>query len=204
MDHFDEQHLSAASELPSDDGQLVRAVQAGDEDAFRRLMLAYYNPVLRFAYTLMRSVPAAEDLTQDVFERIWDTRTQLDPTRSIKAYLFTTTRNRALNALKHQAAVQRVEARAAWEAAEGRPEPIATTPEDDFFDRVTAAAEAGAVTALVQAIAELPERRRTVLALRFEQQLTFRGIGEVLGISEKAAQQLVIRTLAELRQKLRP
>ena len=174
----------------------------GDAGAFRDLMLAYYNAGLRFGYTLTRSRQTAEDLVQDVFERIWEQRNGLDPDKSIKTYILTSVRNRALNYLKHESAIARLETRVAQEIETACDEYTFASPEDEFFDRIARSAEATAVAALVQAIAELPERRRTVLALRFDQDLTFRAIGEIVGISDKAAQQLVIRTITDLRKKL--
>jgi RNA polymerase sigma factor (sigma-70 family) len=187
---------------PSATGQMVDRLRAGDPESFRELVLAYYNVAERFAYSLTRSRETAADVTQDVFGRVWELRERLDPAKSIKTYLMTAIRNHALDTLKRAAAQQRLESRVAQEYA-GVPEnQVAASPEDEFLEALVATAKAEKAAILVRAIAALPERRRTVLALRFDQQLSFRAIGEILGISDKAAQQLVIRTVGELKRKL--
>ena len=167
-------------------------------------MLEYYDSAERFAYALTRSRHTAEDITQDVFARVWERRGHLDPTKSIKTYLLTAIRHHALDYLKHANATQRLEARVAQEYVTAPEEQMGASPEDELLERLAATARKEAEGALVRAIAELPEQRRTVLALRFDQQLGFRAIGDILGMSDKAAQQLVIRTIAELKRKLSP
>ena len=181
---------------------MVERLRAGDAEAFRELMLAYYDVAERFAYALTRSRQTAEDVAQDVFARVWERRGALDPGRSIKTYLLTAVRNHALDVLKHDAATRRVEARVTREYEEAPEEYGGASPEDELLNALAAAARTETAAAMVRAIAALPERRRTVLALRFDQELSFRAIGEIMGISDKAAQQLVIRTVGELRRAL--
>jgi RNA polymerase sigma factor (sigma-70 family) len=183
---------------------VVERLRLGDAEAFRALMLEYYDMAERFAYALTRSRHSAEDITQDVFARVWEHRDRLDPTKSIKTYLFTAIRHHALDDLKHTSAQQRLEARVAQEYATTPEAYVAASPEEELLETLSATARKQAEAALVHAIAELPEQRRTVLALRFNQQLGFRAIGDILGISDKAAQQLVIRTIGELKRKLNP
>ena len=50
-----------------DEEQLIHAAQAGDLDAFNRLVLNYQNLAFNIAYRLLGDDPAAEDVTQDAF-----------------------------------------------------------------------------------------------------------------------------------------
>lgn len=190
------------ADQPSIDSTVDR-LRMGDAEAFRALMLQYYDSAERFAYALTRSRQTAEDITQEVFARVWERRGQLDPAKSIKTYLLTAVRHHALDYLKHVGVAQRLEARVVQEYSLAA-EQSAPSPEDEFLERAASADRGEIEAALVRAIAGLPEQRRTVLALRFDQQLGFRAIGEILGVSDKAAQQLVIRTIAELKRKLNP
>uniref|UniRef100_A0AAU2JQD5 SigB/SigF/SigG family RNA polymerase sigma factor n=1 Tax=Streptomyces sp. NBC_00049 TaxID=2903617 RepID=A0AAU2JQD5_9ACTN len=56
--------------------------------------------------------------------------------------------------------------------------------------------------ALKPILAELPDRERTMLALRFEQELTQSEIGDLLGLSQMHVSRLLTRTLAQLRTGL--
>ncbi len=58
--------------------------------------------------------------------------------------------------------------------------------------------------ALVQAIAELPERDRQVIGLRYQENLTLREVAHILGISESRVSQLEVRILGRLRRSLSP
>ena len=204
----DMEDRAPAPRMPSpattEEQRLAERLRAGDPAALRALMLAYYNRILRFVYTLTRSYASAEDVTVEVFEQVWERRGTIDPTGSVKTYLFAAARNRALNHLKHRSAVQRLEVRVAQELNAASEDRVTETPEDIFLAQLHATTQAAAVESMQRAIMELPERSRTALLLRFKQELSFRDIGELLGISDKAAQQVVIRTVATLRKKLRP
>ncbi|MEO7402656.1 MAG: sigma-70 family RNA polymerase sigma factor, partial [Burkholderiales bacterium] len=57
--------------------------------------------------------------------------------------------------------------------------------------------------ALVDAIGELPERECLLMGLYYEQELNFREIAEVLGVTESRVCQLHSQAVARLRAKLR-
>src|SRR5206468_691304 len=50
---------------------LVDRIRAGDMDAFETLYRSYWQPLYAFAFRYVRSKPDAEDVTQEVFLRIW-------------------------------------------------------------------------------------------------------------------------------------
>jgi RNA polymerase sigma-70 factor (ECF subfamily) len=86
----------AASEDP-----FVIRLRAGDASAFAAVFRTHYMPIVRFVARYVGSVDAAEDIAQDVLLRLWERRGELDPRRSLKAYLFTAARNQALDTLSH-------------------------------------------------------------------------------------------------------
>lgn len=71
--------------------------------------------------------------------------------------------------------------------------------EEDAFAQVAARQEHGRVRALV---AKLPERERTVLSLYYEEELTYREIGEVLGVTESRICQILRGIQRNLREQL--
>ena len=74
-------------------GQLIH----GDRIAFTYLYNDYADKVYYFALKYLRSQEAAENLTQEVFVKLWETRDRLDPEFSFNAYLFTIARNTIFN-----------------------------------------------------------------------------------------------------------
>lgn len=151
---------------------------------------AYFDRLVRFAYGFVGSSDAAEDIVQDTFVRVWETRHTLRLDASFRSYLFTTVRRRALNVLKHAD----VEHRYATNV-QATTEPLVLAADDhldaDLVER-----------AVRTAIARLPERRRTVIRLRYEEGLPFQAVAEIMGISEKAAKDLTARAIREIRSHI--
>jgi RNA polymerase sigma factor (sigma-70 family) len=171
---------------------LVVRIRDGESVALGVLMQSYYNPLLRFATTLVVSQDLADDIVHEVFVRLWNARARLDPQRSVRTYLFTAVRHRALDQHKHDRARRRLAERVSELQLETQ-----VPPETEGTDDTTEGR--GRLDALSNAVAALPERSRTALMLRFEQEMTHAEVGVVLGLSEKAAQQVVLRTIAKLR-----
>ncbi|PRD56691.1 RNA polymerase sigma factor [Sphingobacterium gobiense] len=77
--------------------EILLRLQAGEEDAFRILYERYsrliYGNIMRF----INDESAADDLLQDVFVKVWEHRTSIDPSLSFAAYLFTCSRNMVFN-----------------------------------------------------------------------------------------------------------
>ncbi|GAA4801970.1 hypothetical protein GCM10023231_33570 [Olivibacter ginsenosidimutans] len=61
-------------------------MKEGDMEAFRHLYTRYKGPIFNFTLKYVRSVPLAEDITQDIFVKLWDNRTKLDTVRTLKSY----------------------------------------------------------------------------------------------------------------------
>jgi RNA polymerase sigma-70 factor (ECF subfamily) len=65
----------------------------GDEKTFTEIYISYFSVVASFISSLDGQFQASEDITQDVFMRIWDDRKKYRPTSSLKTFLFTYARN---------------------------------------------------------------------------------------------------------------
>lgn len=171
----------------ADESAVVARVRTGDRAAFDILMDAHAEALLRIAYGYVKSRADAEDLVQDLFLRIWESRATWQPHGSIGSYLAVAVRRRALNLLKHR----RVEAiYSGTAAAEG--------------DHATATADVTLIAnddraALHAVLDRLSDRARLVLLLRYEQKRSFAEVAEILGISVPAAWQLVARAIAQAR-----
>src|SRR6266571_2286287 len=63
--------VSARIAAPSDEADLIRAAQAGDQDAFERLVRSYDQSVLRIAMNLLRSPEEARDVYQEAFLKVY-------------------------------------------------------------------------------------------------------------------------------------
>lgn len=186
----------AAEGLPPETGQLER-IRAGDETAFEGLFKAYYRPLCDFVYHYVRSRASAEDLVQNVFLRLWQKRESWEPATGMRAYLFAASRNQALDHLRHRRVVERAGApggpAGGLAAAEALSQPVSADE---------AACISELADAVRRAVEELPERRRSVVILRWEHHLSNLEIARALGISVKGVEAHMRRALAALRQRL--
>ncbi len=173
----------------------ARRLAAGDAEAFKHLFDTYFDRLYRYAYRYLQSAEESQDLVHDVFLQIWRQRRRTGLEQDLRAYLYATTRNQALNRLKHRKVEHRfLERRAAAIAAnEGSGPP--PTPEQEM-DEVERAA------ALQRAIDTLPRRQREVLQLRWQNQLSYAEVAALLQISPKTVAVHLTRAFEHLRHAL--
>lgn len=79
---------------------LLTAIAAGDEKAFRVMVEAYWNRVYYNTLTLVKTPAMAQDLTQDIFLKIWLQREKLTAVENFKSYIYVVGRNQVINALR--------------------------------------------------------------------------------------------------------
>ncbi|HEU4589181.1 MAG TPA: RNA polymerase sigma-70 factor [Gemmatimonadales bacterium] len=177
------------------DAVLFARVRAGDEAAFVTLFERYYDPLCAFARGYVASAEEAEEVVEDVFVRCWTLRAKLDIRESVKAYLYTATRNHALNRLRRARAWTRwLAGRRAGDAVPGMGQHA-----PDAEDALHAADFAAAIDA---AIAELPERCRQVFTLHRAHGLTHAEIAATMRIAPKTVENQLGRALKLLRARL--
>lgn len=83
--------------------QVLNAVRMGDRPAFNEVYYRYRRKVSGYAYHFTGSREEAEELTQDVFVRLWETREKIDPSKNFDAYIYTLIRNNFLEVLRKKA-----------------------------------------------------------------------------------------------------
>jgi len=83
------------NDLP--DEQIVKAIINNDHSAFKNLYYKYYPVLIRFAWYRLHAADTAKELVQELFFRIWIKRHNLNPDKSIKAYLYKSLNNLIIN-----------------------------------------------------------------------------------------------------------
>ena len=173
--------------LPTDP-ELIRRLRAGDESALELLVTAYWQRLLRFVEGILHQEGAGEDVVQEAFIRLWMRRTELRLEGSFRAFLYTLTRNAAIDELRRSGRRKTLSERADPPVAP--PSPLA-------------GAEASELQAVADvAIASLPPRRREVFRLARTEGLSYKEIAEVLGISPQTVANQMSRALTELHEAL--
>lgn len=86
--------------MENTDIYLLSHIQKKDKEAFRYLYEHYFTKMVLFAESYLYDEEEARDLVQDIFFKLWDHTPQTEIMLSLKAYLFTSLRNRCLNVLR--------------------------------------------------------------------------------------------------------
>ena len=85
--------------MPSDEELMVKVKEDDDEQAFELLVRKYRKPILNFVCRFMGDREMAEDLSQDVFLRLWASASTYLPVAKFTTFLYTIAKNLCLNAL---------------------------------------------------------------------------------------------------------
>src|ERR1700761_8479171 len=94
------------------DAQLMLRVRDGDEDSFRVLLEKHRNPVIHFVFRMVQDRAVAEELSQEVFLRVYRSRGTYEPTAKFTTWLFRIATHLALNLLRdgrHERTHQRLD-----------------------------------------------------------------------------------------------
>jgi len=170
---------------------LQERIRAGDEGAFDSVFRAHYAQLVRMAQSVVREAALAEEIAQEVMLELWRRRESLQVEQTFRAYLIRSTRNRALNHIRHQRIVAR---EAASAAVDPRTSPSA---EEEVLG-------VELERAVREAIDGLPQNCREVFQLSREQGLKYAEIAAALEISIKTVEKRMGQALAELRERLAP
>ena len=180
---------------------LIRAAQAGDQDAFEQLVRTYDQSVLRLAMNLLRSPEDARDVYQEAFLRVYRNLHSFRFDCSFHTWLYRIVTNICLDQLRKRKV--RKEEPAMVETSEGpldrmenfEEESAHADPERSFWNRELKQRIEGALQ-------DLTPRERMVFELRHYQGLRLRAIGEMLGTSEEAAKNCLFRATQKMRSVL--
>ena len=166
---------------------IFRRLRNGDEKALTELFDLYYSALCMFANKYLRDMDLSRSLVQQVFIDLWMKREKISISTSVKSYLYTTVKNRCIDALRKTKATTEIS-----ESVEN----LNQTPfrnlmeEAELNDRINAS------------INQLPDKCREIFLLcRFEG-LKYAEIAEKLGISVKTVEMQMGIALKKLRDSL--
>src|SRR5690348_7749637 len=86
--------------LEQPDPEVLRRAQRGDERAFAAILLAYETPIFNYVYRIVGDRALAEDLTQEVFVRVFQALPRFSLRCKFTTWLFQVTKNRVLDELR--------------------------------------------------------------------------------------------------------
>ncbi|MEI3154190.1 MAG: RNA polymerase sigma-70 factor [Odoribacter sp.] len=85
-----------------EENEFMKQLSEKRPDAFRKLFLNFYNALCYYAMGYVKERERAEDIVQDLFTQIWESKTCYVSYTSFKTFLYTSVRNACVNLLKHK------------------------------------------------------------------------------------------------------
>jgi RNA polymerase sigma-70 factor (ECF subfamily) len=189
--------VGAKAALVNHDVQLVRRCLAGEEAAWEEMVRQYSRRIYNLAYRFTGNRAAAEDLTQEVFLRLYRTLEQYDPREGdLSSWLMRVARNLIIDDYRRRARTpaQNGEDLAEHEyhlRADEREDPHALVEQRELSEQIHAA------------LAKLSPELRACVILRDLEGLSYQEIAEALQIPEGTVKSRINRGRLELARVLR-
>jgi RNA polymerase sigma-70 factor, ECF subfamily len=170
-----------------DDTFLIKQTLAGNQNAFKFLVLRYQRPVFKFLGTFRLSQSVVEEIAQESFVRAYRSLATYDPAKgaSFSSWLFTIARNLALSERERSHRQSK-----AIEAAMQLHPPLATDPRPDPQEQME---QEESKSKLLRAMALLPEPFRQALVLSYLRELSIAEIARIESCSAGTVKSRIFR-----------
>lgn len=169
-------------------GHLIIQIRKGNKLAFSQLFRLYYPKIFSFINQLLKDRLLAEEITQDVFLRLWINREKINLDLSFDSYLFTIAKNIVLNFFKKK----KIEQRYIDHTLQSFDTSYVDAEEDFYFKDLLSVIE--------QAVSEMPPQQQKVFRLSREEGLLHAEIAAKLGISKRTVERHIYSSLVFLRK----
>ena len=174
--------------LEQPDPALLRRAQRGDERAFDAILRAYETPIFNYVYRIVGDRALAEDLTQEVFVRVFQALPRFSLRCKFTTWLFQVTKNRVLDELR---------------ARERRPQSVLTIEDAPRLEVVDPPVERlETIEAVWRAVRELNPDLKMALLLRDVAGLPYNEIADSLEITLATVKWRIFKAREEVQQAL--
>lgn len=160
---------SSASHIT--DEQLFSRIAYGDEEAFTQIYNKYHKVLYVMAYRYLMSHELAEDAVQTVFVRLWEYRSELKVSISLKNFLFTMTKNHVLNMIRDENTILMRQ----YEMAQ-----TAFIMGEEIVDKMEKNEK---ISLLYKALKLLPMQKRKVCLMKMNWNMTNQSIADSMNLS---------------------
>jgi RNA polymerase sigma-70 factor (ECF subfamily) len=192
---------SVSADAAVSDTDVMLRVKTGDESAFAYLVHKYRRPIVGFMYRLCHNPSTAEELAQEVFLRVYRSRTTYEPSAKFTTWLYRIATNLAVNHARdtrHERAENTVR-------LDEPDQETGTTPDlaDESLTVEQRMLRRERLAAIRSKVNALPERQRVAVVMHKYEQMDYRQIADVLKLSESATKSLLFRAYETLREQLK-
>ena len=178
---------------PADLAEILRLISEGDQRAFALLVNKYADTIYSHCLAYVKSVEQAEELSQDIFLKIWAIRTKLKEIERFEDYLFVLSRNLIYRSFRKKV-------REMVSIAGGN---VETDLESDLPTPDLQTEYRASYQLLLKGIDQLPEKRRQVFRMSRLDGMNHEQISQTLGIHKVTVAQYIVKSLNFLRSYLK-
>ena len=172
-----------------EENELILLLKQSSKEAFTTLYKKYWKQVYNFSRLYLTSQSVAEEVVQEVFIKVWESRDFLREEENFKGLLFIITRNLIFNI--HRKNVNedfyKITVLSAMESSYDIEEELEAKNLSEYIDLL---------------IAELPPRRREIFNLSRKENKAYKEIALLLNISEKTVENQISEALKYLRKNI--
>lgn len=166
---------------------LLDALSKSDKTAFDSLFKHYYPKIKRFLSGFLDTEEEAEDLTQDVFVKIWQNRTQMVMVEKLNAYLYRVARNTLFSYIEKN-------------IKHSTTSLLPEIPETDTLEEILFARELNELIDLT--IERMPPQRKTIFEMSRKKGLSNEEIADRLHISKRTVETHISAALTDIRKTI--
>lgn len=177
---------------------LVCKIKAGDEDAFEYLKSEWRNRLKIFARSYVRIEAVAEDLLQDSFLKVWETRSSIENDNQLAPYIYTVLKNKCLDYLRHKIVELKFQESTSNDFYYLKANLYAL--EDNSIDLIS---ESQLKRALIAAVKKLPEPRREIFIMSRFRDMKNIEIAKEMNLSIKTVEYHITKSISFLREELK-
>jgi RNA polymerase sigma-70 factor (ECF subfamily) len=187
--------MPAPGPAPDSIDAIIQRCLAGDQIAWEQIVRQHWRKVFNIAYKFTGKHDEAEDLTQDVFLKIFKSLDTFDRRANFQTWLVSVSRNLCID---HYRSVRKERETIDRDVDAGELSPAAQT-----VSPVAALEHADRVELLKKALDQLPATLRSAVLLRDIQELSYQEIATKLGLPEGTVKSRINRGRTELARQIR-
>ncbi len=170
---------------------IIRLIE-GDGDAFEKIYYLYAEKVYYFSLRYLKNTSDTEEIVQEVFTRIWESRSNLDPDQSFSGYILTTAKNTIFNnnrkKVNHQAYCNY----------------LISYLQKNMHNVENEVIYNDLMALLAKTVEGLPPKRREIFKLSRMNGKSYKEISAELGISEKTIETHMRLALRDIKRVIEP
>lgn len=180
------------------ENRLARMALKGDQQAFAELVDLYQDKLYHMAYRMLSNRQEAEDVVQDTFLRVYKNLDRFDETLKFSTWIYRIATNLCIDRLRKRKQTYSLDAESQdYEGLDG----YSMIPSDDRTPE-SELILSDTQRIIHQAMESLPPKYKTVMMLRYIQDLSLQEVGDILGMPVTTIKTRVHRGREFLRKKL--